>query len=189
MLSINSNNLFILTGGPGSGKTTLINALENRGFQISEETGRRIIKEQVANNGTALPWEDKAAFAGQMLKYEIENYKLFASSQSPVFFDRGILDVIGYAELEGLSVSQDMQSAAQNHRYNQLVFILPPWQEIYENDAERKQNFEIAEATYKAMLSVYTRYGYRLLEIPRRPIEERVRFILEHIQNTSQHCP
>lgn len=49
------NHLFIITGGPGAGKTTLIDALSAAGFPTSREAGRRIIQEQLDSGGSALP--------------------------------------------------------------------------------------------------------------------------------------
>lgn len=53
----------IITGGPGSGKSTLIDALAAQGFHHMPEAGRAIIRDQVAIGGTALPWADRIAFA------------------------------------------------------------------------------------------------------------------------------
>lgn len=59
----------IITGGPGSKKTTLIDALALEGFHYMPEAGRAIIRDQVAIEGTALPWSDRAAFAELMLAW------------------------------------------------------------------------------------------------------------------------
>src|SRR3546814_14045915 len=53
----------VITGGPGSGKSTLIEALAVEGFDHMPEAGRAIIRDQVAIGGAALPWADRAAFA------------------------------------------------------------------------------------------------------------------------------
>ena len=50
-----SNRFFVLTGGPGSGKTTLIEALRRAGFATSVEAGRGIIRDQSDIGGPALP--------------------------------------------------------------------------------------------------------------------------------------
>jgi predicted ATPase len=57
------------------------------------------------------------------------------------------------------------------------VFIAPPWPEIFVADAERKQSLAEAEATYRAMIEVYTGLGYDLVALPRAPVAERVRFV------------
>ena len=49
------NRFFVITGGPGSGKSTLIAALEAEGFPCSAEAGRAIIRQQAAISGRALP--------------------------------------------------------------------------------------------------------------------------------------
>ena len=47
-----------------------------------------------------------------------------------------------------------------NCSYNPIVFILPPWKEIYQTDNERKQDWQEAEHTYFQMKSTYEKYGY-----------------------------
>lgn len=76
----------IITGGPGSGKTTLINTLAAKGYQCSVEAGRAIIQTQQASVGGALPWHDPVAFANQMLDWEIASYQQALKSDSAVFF-------------------------------------------------------------------------------------------------------
>lgn len=53
------NKLIVFTGGPGAGKTSVIEQLKTQGFICSPETGRHVIQRQVANYGSALPWNDK----------------------------------------------------------------------------------------------------------------------------------
>jgi predicted ATPase len=58
---------FVVTGGPGSGKTTLIDALAQAGCARSIEAGRGVIQDQMAVGGPALPWRDPKAFAELMV--------------------------------------------------------------------------------------------------------------------------
>lgn len=171
--------LFVITGGPGSGKTTLIASLERAGFCVAHEAGRRVIKEQVAKGGQALPWADRTLFAAAMLTHDIAAHERWRCHTEPVFFDRGILDVLGYLNLTQLPIPQDLRETAQTRRYNRAVFIAPPWPAIFTRDDERKQTLDEAERTYHAMMQVYAAHGYDLIELPRIPVEERVRFVLE----------
>ena len=85
-------------------------------------------------------------------------------------------DIIGYLELTGLAVPTHVEEAARRFRYNETVFIAPPWEAIYRRDSERRQDFAEAEATFRALGAAYTRLGYRLLQLPCL-VDERVRFV------------
>jgi predicted ATPase len=91
--------------------------------------------------------------------------------------------VVGYIRLLGLPVPEHMEKAARTFPYNRHVFIAPPWLEIFEGDRERKQDFDEAVRTYEALVATYTAYNYELVEIPRAPVQERVRFILHNVHN------
>ena len=52
-MTLDKPNFFLLTGGPGVGKTTLIEELRRRGERVVEETHRRIIREGHAKSGSA----------------------------------------------------------------------------------------------------------------------------------------
>jgi predicted ATPase len=177
----NSSRFYVVTGGPGSGKSALIDALHGRGYATTVEAGRAIIKDQTAIGGAALPWSDRRAFAELMLSWEIRSHREAAAKTGPVFFDRGVPDVIGYLCLNGLDVPTHLARAASVFRYNRKVFIAPPWTEIFRNDAERKQSLQEAEATFHAMQQTYCKLGYELISLPLATIKERVRFVLEHI--------
>lgn len=168
----------VLTGGPGSGKTTLLEALAAAGHATSPEAGRTIIRRQQAIYGEALPWKDRALFAELMLDRELEAHARAGDADGPVFFDRGVPDVVGYLSLCGLPVPAHMERAAQDIRYDRRVFIAPVWPEIFGQDAERKQDLDEARRTFDAMAETYPRFGYELIELPRAPVAERLDFVL-----------
>ncbi|WP_250254253.1 AAA family ATPase [Chryseobacterium sp. Marseille-Q3244] len=180
-------NFYILTGGPGAGKTTLLNRLDDIGFTTVPEEGRRIIKEQQSSNGEGLPWLNKKLFAELMFDASVKTFQKMNSiaGAGPVFFDRGIVDTIGYLKLEKIPVPKEMEIAARKMNYNGNVFILPPWKEIYENDPERKQTLEVAQYTFECMDKTYREFGYHLIEVPKVTVEKRIRFILDTVKNIS----
>ena len=171
---------YVLTGGPGSGKTAVIEGLHQAGYARTVEAGRGIIQDQVGIGGRALPWQDPAFFAELMLSWEMRSYHMAEQSTGPVFFDRGVIDVIGYLRLMNRPVPRHMGQAAATFRYNRRVFIAPPWEDIFAQDGERKQDFEEAERTYEAMVAAYKDCGYELIELPRHTVEQRVRFVLQN---------
>ncbi|MDF3836175.1 AAA family ATPase [Cupriavidus basilensis] len=176
-MTIVTTRFFILTGGPGAGKSTLIGELARRGFATSAEVGREIIREQSSVDGRGLPWVDPSLFAELMLSREMRNHRAHAGGTAPVFFDRGVPDVAGYLSLSGLPVPPHMEAAARQYRYHRRVFVLPPWEDIYARDAERRQSLEEAERTFDAMVRTYAGYGYELVEVPRLPVGQRADFV------------
>ena len=175
------NRFHIITGGPGSGKTTLIESLQARGFACSVEAGRGIIQDQVAIGGRALPWQDPLLFAELMLAWEMRSYRIAELTAGSVFFDRSIPDVLGYLHLMNIPAPDHMERAAREFCYNRNVFIAPPWREIFHQDVERKQDFAEAQRTYDALASTYTALGLQLVELPCVGVKERCEFILEHV--------
>jgi predicted ATPase len=178
-----SEYFFVITGGPGSGKSTLIEALAAEGFSHMPEAGRAIIQDQIAIGGRALPWADRLAFAELMLSWEMRSYRAAQRLVAPVIFDRAAPDVLGYLRLCRLLIPPHIERAAKLFRYHRRVFIAPPWPAIFTQDAERKQSIAEAEATYRAMVDTYTGLGYELSPLPLASVAERVRFVREIIES------
>src|SRR5262245_61879135 len=107
----NAANLFVLTGGPGAGKTTVLLELEERSYRVVAEVARRIIQEQARDGGRALPWDDRKLYTELMLRRSIESYKENSAAIRPIFFDRGIPDTLCYAQLIGLEDQEFIRSA------------------------------------------------------------------------------
>ncbi|CAM3734611.1 AAA family ATPase [Sphingobacterium prati] len=180
-----TNYFIVLTGGPGVGKTTLLNKLQKEGYRTVPEEARRIIREQSQSNSDGLPWKNKQYYATLMLIASNASFRNEitenAQQQQYVFFDRGIPDTLAYIEMENLTVAAPLLEEARTYRYHKKIFILPPWQEIYETDHERKQTWEEAEAAFKQMKSVYKRLGYEVTEVPKTTVEQRYQFICKSL--------
>ena len=175
-------NTFIITGGPGTGKTTLIEELKQKGYNCVDEVARQIIKEQVLNNGDALPWKDQEKYTFLMLERSVDTFLKNKNNSSVTFFDRGIPDTLAYAHIIQLEISAELTEAVRKYRYNSIVFILPSWEEIYKTDSERKQTFAESIEVYNTLKRTYQDCGYQLVEVPKLKVKERVDFILSVIE-------
>lgn len=175
--------LYVITGGPGTGKTSLIEELKIVGYQTVKEVARDIIKEQQQQGGDALPWKDTVLYTSMMLERSVESYLAHKENEGILFFDRGIPDTLAYARLIGLTDRKEIELAVDKYRYNRQVFILPPWKNIYHTDKERKQSFNEAIDTYYVMKDVYKDAGYTLIEVPKLPVTERRNFIINSINS------
>lgn len=175
----NGENFHIITGGPGSGKTSVIHELRERGYPCVDEVGRKIIQEQLLIGGDALHWCDKAKFLELMLSRSMGDYDRVSNVIGPVFFDRGIPELAGYPRLVKMPELPHVTRAAKLFRYAPVVFVMPPWQEIYRNDSERKQDFAEAIASYDAAAATYREFGYEPVDVPKFSLPARADFILK----------
>ncbi|HVF21358.1 MAG TPA: AAA family ATPase, partial [Mycobacteriales bacterium] len=166
-----SDRFIVVTGGPGAGKTALLTALADRGYAVTLEAGRALIRA----GKTA---DDPVPFSDAILNWETRSYVWALEQSGTVFFDRGVPDVAGNWIAMGQPVPPHVEAAIAACPYNPHVLIAPPWREIYVHDEERKQPWETAVATYEVMVEAYTRYGYELVELPRVTVVERVEFVL-----------
>lgn len=170
-------NIYIITGGPGFGKTSVIKELRRRSFNGSEELSRQFIKEQIREGRKLLPWVDRLGYSEEMLRRRVRQYN--DTSQDELwFFDRGIPDLIAYIIKDGFEVPEMYFEVAGKCRYSQTVFLTPPWEEIHKNDSERMESFEEAETIHREILATYESLGYNCVAIPKTTVTERVGFIL-----------
>jgi predicted ATPase len=179
---LTTNGFFVITGGPGVGKTTLLHELQKRFFTCIPEVAREIIREQVAIQGKALPWKKKELYLQMMFDRSVDAYKMANNNNSVIFFDRGIPDSITYAKIIGFEKTEAMEHDARCYRYNQNIFFLSPWPDIYKTDDERKQSWEEAIVSSELNAEMYRRFNYTLIDVPKDSPERRADFILANIE-------
>jgi predicted ATPase len=173
---IEKPNFFVFTGGPGVGKTTLLRYLQSIGELVVDENARAVIRENMESGGPAVPWIDNDAFVVQTAARDIANFDRLADETRRVFFDRGIADSY---RANGAESSADLIEAIATRRYNRTVFVFPPWREIYETDAERKQDWGEAEATFDKVLRSLVELRYEPVIVPKSDVAARAAFVLE----------
>lgn len=176
-------DILIISGCSGGGKSTLLDALARRRYPIIPEPGRQIVQEQVAIGGPALPKENLNLFLELALSRNIYNYLITPHSANITFADRSIIDTIPHCE----EYSEYFAKAAQKFRYNQTVFFVPPWKDIFKNDDERKHDFHEALEEYKRLVTNYKNFGYKMEEIPKMSIDKRVEFVLKKLKMQMQN--
>ena len=119
----NKSNAIIITGGPGMGKTSVIEQFSEMGYHSVEETGRNIIQKELKTDGIRLPWLDKKGFAMAMFHQSLKDFQNLSEKSGLTFFDRGIPDVIAYLQLCNISIPETMWQAAKENQYHPMVSV------------------------------------------------------------------
>ena len=173
--------IIVIIGGPGTGKTTIIDGLIAKGHCCYPEISREVTLEAKKQGIEQLFLEKPLLFSELLLEGRKKQFHNAANeSCDVVFIDRGIPDVLAYMHYIGDSYPATFDSACREHLYSK-IFILPPWEEIYISDEARYENFEQAKLINTHLIETYHNYGYELIEVPKDTMDNRILFILEEI--------
>ncbi len=171
----------VITGGPGSGKTSLINFLAKHGFQCVQEISREITLQAQKEGIDQLFLTDPILFSQKLLEGRLKQFKeTYYFQKSILFYDRGLPDITAYMDYTSTNYPNYFKETCQNYRYD-FVFLLPPWEEIYLQDNERYETFEEAKKIYINILNTYKNYGYNIVEVPSGSLEFRMNFIKKYL--------
>jgi predicted ATPase len=175
--------LIVITGGPGTGKTTLIDKLIEKGKVCFPEISRQIIAEARKQGIDQLFLEQPLLFSELLLEGRKKQHMDAVNHSEPIIYlDRGLPDVLAYMHYIGDSYPKTFDETCKENLYSK-VFLLPPWEEIYTSDEHRYENFEQAKLIYSHLKDTYLNYGYEVIEVPFDTVDNRILFILEAISN------
>lgn len=169
----------VITGGPGTGKSTLIQNLIGKGYNCLEEISRQVILDAKKEGIDQLFLTNPLLFSELLLKGRQQQFIAADSYKNEtVFFDRGVHDVLAYMDYIGDPCPKKFEETCKNTTYN-FVFILKPWEAIYTSDNERYESFDQAKKIHEHLVKTYSAYQYKLVDVPFGPVENRTDFILK----------
>ena len=173
------NYRFVITGGPGTGKTSLIMQLSRLGYKTFGENARKILGSSGCQAPIHSNQPDKQFFK-RILETRLTQYEM-APAGKISFYDRGIPDSLGFFKYMGIDPPGALVQAINRKPYNKNIFILPPWEEIYSQDYIRKESFIESCKIHLLLSETYRTLGYELIEVPRMSLEKRSDFVLLQI--------
>ena len=180
MSEIKINKRIVLAGGPGTGKTSVINELKKRDFYCFQEAAREIFDE-FKLKGLEFKTDpieiSKNIFKKRKLDFEAAHQ--IDCKENLIFYDRGIHEVTAYLRSIGNS-SKYWDNIPLKYKYD-LIFMFEPWKEIYKKDDNRIEDFSDAKKISPFIISIYKQSGISMIKVPNISIEERVSFILNKI--------
>ncbi len=170
--------IIVITGGPGTGKTTIIDQLIEQGHTCYPEISRQVTMEAKKQGIEQLFLEKPLLFSELLLEGRKKQYYLATEENSnAIFLDRGIPDILAYMHYIGDSYPSFFDQSCRENNYSK-VFILPPWQEIYVSDEARYENFDQSKLIFEHLKETYQKYNYHLIEVPVGTVQERIAFLL-----------
>jgi predicted ATPase len=169
----------ILTGGPASGKSTAINALKERGYNIIPEAARDVISHHSHVVDT---------YARQKLIYlrQLE-YELSHTKPGKNILDRSLVDIVAYCALLGVPVPMNLYESLGEANYERQVILLklPPSKEQYNllsQDGLRFETYEMAKTIERLLLDAYKISGHKTTIIPwKESKQERLEDVLKSL--------
>jgi predicted ATPase len=171
--------VYVITGGPCTGKTTLINFLNKKGFHTVEESARLLVKEGILKKEDFIDPNKR-----DYLQRTIMNKQIELESKIPdnkiTFLDRGLVDGIAYYWILNLEPPFELINACKNRNYR-FVFILEQLKN-YQTDELRYEDIETGKKIHEYIIKAYKMFGYKLIFVPELSVEDRCNIILNHIK-------
>ena len=171
-------NWYVITGGPSSGKTTVLEELAKLGYLAYPEAARVFIDKEIAKGKSLREIrKNEADFQKKVLKIKIGVEKK-APKDKIVFFDRAIPDSIAYYQIAGLD-PKEILKFCRKKAYRKIFFFeqLP-----FDQDYARIEDKKTIEKLNKLLKESYKNLGYEVVNIPAVSLRERVKKILAEIK-------
>ncbi|MDG2313780.1 MAG: ATP-binding protein [Flavobacteriaceae bacterium] len=173
------NQKIVIIGAPGSGKTSVIEMLIQKGYDCFPEISREVTLEARKEGIDQLFLHDPILFSTKLIAGRLKQYE-DAKSKNLVFFDRGLPDVVAYHHYLKTDYPPSFDTICQENPYD-VVFVLPPWKAIYTSDSVRYESFEQAKKIHENLMQTYQRFSMTPQPVPFGEVVERVAFIEQQL--------
>ncbi len=170
---------YILTGTPGSGKTVLIRALENKNYTVVSEAATDVIALEQAH-GCKEPWKS-ADFIDKIVDLQKQRYVQADHLPSEVqFFDRSPVCTYALCQFLEYESTTLLLEEIEKRGFEKRVFFVENLGFVEKTDA-RKISLEDALRFEKMHLEAYAKFGYDCIKIAPGSVQERLQTIMEWV--------
>jgi len=166
----------VIAGGPCSGKTTLLRALQEAGYRVVFETAQHLLDAGLARGQSAEELRmDPVAWQRQVLDADFACFDGLPTTDL-VFTDTSFVEDLVFSERAGISFGDNTARWLQRKRYGRVFFLEPL--EAYEQTASRLETRDVAAAISDQVRQRYQALGYDLIAVPSASLEQRLAWIL-----------
>jgi len=170
----------VISGGPGTGKTSVINELRNE-FEILEEAARNLGDNDERFKGKSIREIEPQDFQDAIFEEQRKQILILQNegADEVIFSDRGLGDTLAYYKFRGLNISEKIIDFCKEFRYAG-IFVLDFLKE-YKRDTLRQETEEELRQIHEMIIQTYSELGYKIIFVPCMPVAERVKFIKEKV--------
>jgi predicted ATPase len=173
-----TTNWFVITGGPSSGKSTVIRALKDMGYKTTTELARHYIDLQRMNGrSTDEIRANQRQFQHKVLNLQVELERRLDPNEQ-IFFDRALPDEVAYYQFFKLEPDEKLVEYLKTSSYKKIFIMdLLPLDSDYARTEDRQAQLDL----HQLIIDVYTKRGEPIVFVPVLPVKERVQFVLDHL--------
>ena len=167
--------VYVIAGGPCSGKTTLLERLQAEQFSVLPE-GSRLLIEQAQETGRTIEEvrADPVAWQRRVCQKDFTVLSRL-DPKKPIVSDTSFIENLVFCDQAGLVLGPHLQQWVHNYRYKMVFFLAPL--EDYESTPERLETPSSAAQISAQILRRYRDFGYEPVLIPAGSVESRLETI------------
>lgn len=170
-----------LTGGPGTGKSSVIEILQKRGEQVIPETFTTLFNQAQKDNKVGAFFADPLQLRYDLMKHQIaeENAR---NKNKTTYVDETALGILFFGNKYGVQMPQELYEDAENRRYDIIFVFRPLPKEFYKQTDVRQETYEQSKELHEFLKKKYQETGLKIIYVPFASPEQRADFIQKTIK-------
>lgn len=172
---------FVITGAPGAGKSTLINYLKQKGYNMLPEIYTTTVEKALAEGTDEQLFSDPLEMQCLLIRKQLEAESQL-NKKDVVFLDRSIIDIIVFCKDRAINLPQDVLTMAQTSCYDMAFFLEPLPESLYALQLKMRNKYALCTRDESVKLArllrnEYEKRGIQCISVPFDTTEKMSMFI------------